>query len=287
MNTLPDYYPQRLPEISIEEIRTDEAGRFRLNDLDRLSGGDSGKRPGDWLRLSQAQELIEHLTQDAILQPPKQPKISIEHRTDEPYPAQIPTGSSNQQVSIVKTGDPETYGTYVTRDLVYAYAMWLSPVFHLQVIRLFDSIKTGNFYPFRQPGKTFCFHNPLFNLNCKNNVKGDLWLSWPQTELIIQPSKKLFEETTSKFGNWIITNDGEYIYSLAALRMAARSNSKHCKLFEEFVMNVVIPSMKDRNINVSTLDMQLTKLVRDTEEDRLRIAVAEAPAEYLTTDQVH
>lgn len=88
------------------QIRQDEQGRFCLNDLHQASGGESRHRPAYWLSNQQTQELIGEISKDGF------PSI------------------------LTKQG----LGTFVSKELVYAYAMWISPKFHLYVIRTFDSL---------------------------------------------------------------------------------------------------------------------------------------------------
>lgn len=99
-------------------IHQDSDGRFSLNDLHTAavkSGANKRtKEPSKFLSSPQTIELIAELvdTQNAGIAP----------------------------VSAVRGGLRQ--GTYVCKELVYAYAMWVSPKFHLEVIRAYDQMQT-------------------------------------------------------------------------------------------------------------------------------------------------
>lgn len=100
-----------LIEIGGVAIHADTQGRFSINDLHRAAGGEDRHKPGHWLAIQQTKELI----------------------------AEIETGG----IPAVSRIEGRNGGTYGSKELVYAYAMWVSAKFHLQVIRTFDAIATG------------------------------------------------------------------------------------------------------------------------------------------------
>lgn len=94
-------------------IRRDAEGRYSLNDIHLSGGAEDRHRPTRWLANQATQELISELTTDGI------PSVSV-------------------------TNGGQSPGTYAVRELVYAYAMWISPAFHLKVIRAYDALVTGS-----------------------------------------------------------------------------------------------------------------------------------------------
>lgn len=105
-----------LPSIFIDsiEIRQDDAGRFCINDLHKAAGDLKKHQPSNWLQIQQTRDLILELQKG--------------------YAPGIPGAEQNQPVARIMGGDPTKQGTYVVKPLVYAYAMWISPKFHLKVI---------------------------------------------------------------------------------------------------------------------------------------------------------
>jgi hypothetical protein len=101
-------------------IRQDANGRYCLNDLHRASGGEKRHIPSYWLSNQLTLEIISELEQT--------------------------TG-----IPVVSTVEGRNGGTYVVKDLVYSYAMWISPRFHLAVVRVYDDLVTGKI----QPRQTF------------------------------------------------------------------------------------------------------------------------------------
>jgi anti-repressor protein len=90
-------------------IRQDVEGRYCLNDLHRASGGENRHRPSLWVDNQQTQALIDEISKAGI----------------------------TALVSVKGGSQP---GTYVCKELVYAYAMWISAPFHLKVIRAYDAM---------------------------------------------------------------------------------------------------------------------------------------------------
>ena len=105
------------------QIRQDTVGRYCLNDLHHAAGGEKRHQPSDWLRLQRTQSLV----------------TLLEAKT--PVPG-IPGTEQNQPLIIHQGGDG-LQGTFVCKQLVYAYAMWVSPEFELRVIDTFDAVMTG------------------------------------------------------------------------------------------------------------------------------------------------
>ena len=77
-----------------------------LNDLHFAAGGEAKHKPSNFIRLDTTVELIEAIKAD----------------------------SDSEPVKVIRGTQG---GTYVCEELVLSYAMWISPKFHLIVLRAF------------------------------------------------------------------------------------------------------------------------------------------------------
>ena len=100
-------------------------GLFSLNDLHKASGGEENFKPAFFLRNDQAKALIAEIAKGADLH------------------------------LFLNTTKGRNGSTYACRELVIAYAAWISAAFHLKVIRVFLAVAAPQATPYTvQPGDT-------------------------------------------------------------------------------------------------------------------------------------
>ena len=93
-------------------IKTDEEGRYCLTDFHKAAGGAAKHQPAHFFETVGKELVNELITENPVIKPVQ-----------------------------AKAG---RYGsTYAVRELVYAYATWISPKFHLEVIRAYDRLATN------------------------------------------------------------------------------------------------------------------------------------------------
>lgn len=90
-------------------------GLYSLNDLHKASGAAKKHQPSLFMHNQTTRELV----------------AEIDNESDLGIPRSV----------ITKRGGRDR-GTWVCKDLVYFYAMWISPKFSLKVIRAFDAMNT-------------------------------------------------------------------------------------------------------------------------------------------------
>lgn len=157
------------------KIRNDAQGRFCLNDLHQASGGEQKNQPRYFLENRQTQDLVQELTDSGN-----------------------PLSEQNQPISVVRGGLEQ--GTYVVKELVYSYAMWISAALNLKVIRTFDAVATGQIQPI-DPEKLFADPHALRNALLTYSEKV---IELEQQVEVMQPTVEAFDRIAKADGSFCL-----------------------------------------------------------------------------------
>lgn len=94
-------------------------GLYSLNDLHKASGGEKRHQPSDFIRLDQTQALITELNSEDSR------NLNVQICTFK--------NSEKSLFKPLKVFQGRNGGTYACKELVIAYAAWISPAFHLKI----------------------------------------------------------------------------------------------------------------------------------------------------------
>ena len=152
---------------------------YSLKDLHKISGGEKKHEPYLFIRLETTQELITEIKSESDCEP-------------------------------VKTIRGTQGGTYACEELVIAYAMWISPKFHLIVLRAFlamhkaESQNANQIQPLVEHKYTFEFTE----YELEQLVW--LWCSHSQMNTLLGQLEKPLEAIGSRFSAITYSHHHEY-----------------------------------------------------------------------------
>ena len=163
-------------QILTQSIRTFE-NLYALNDLHIASGGKDKHRPNQFIRLDTTKALIAEIEKD------------------------------NQHALKIIRGT--NGGTYACEELVIAYAMWISPQFHLVVLRAFMAMhrKQPQQLALPEPEKKFTFEFTEYELQ----ELAWLWFAFKRGIGTFQHIEKAFNVLGSNMSGQIYGQAYEYL----------------------------------------------------------------------------
>ena len=163
-------------QILSQSIRTFE-NLYALNDLHIASGGKSKHQQSNFVRLDTTKALIAEIEKD-----------------------------NQHALKIIRGGNFQ--GTYACEELVIAYAMWISPKFHLIVLRAFLAMHRNQPQQLAlpEPEKKFSFEFTEYELE----QLVWLWCGHKQMNTLLGDMIKPLETIGSYFTGMVISHHQEY-----------------------------------------------------------------------------
>ena len=157
-------------------------GLYSLNDLHKASGNDPKHRPNQFVRLDITQDLIN--------------EIQGENSTAQICALRSINGGANR-------------GTYACEELILSYAMWISPKFHLIVLRAFLAMQRNQPQQLSlpEPEKKFTFEFTEYELQ----QLVWLWFAFKRGVGTFQHIEKAFKALGSNMSGDIYGQAYEYL----------------------------------------------------------------------------
>ncbi|HHP2716189.1 TPA: P22AR C-terminal domain-containing protein [Haemophilus influenzae] len=157
---------------------------YSLNDLHVASGSENRHKPSLFMTNQQTKDLIAEIDNSSVAGNPA-------------------------SVKIVRGGrNPELQGTWVCEELVLSYAMWISPKFHLIVLRAFLAMHRNQPQQLSlpEPEKKYTFEFTEYELE----QLVWLWCGHKQMNTLLGDMIKPLETIGSHFTGMVISHHQEY-----------------------------------------------------------------------------